>query len=209
MKQLIAFTIFTLFFYNNCHSQNDKLDIIINHFCDDLNLEKIKKMSPEKMQIKLLQIGVETREKYLNDVNEIFLDLKKENPSLNDSEINKIYSQELIFRALDICPKYKELALLPLGQCPKENKTLKKLLKEVEEVIENNKGKDYNELNNLVVNTISMTIFENRSQVEKDYQDGIASPQLMADMNNYIFHNSPDYLKMVLATQIDKAFNNK
>lgn len=207
MKHVITLMFFIAFFTLTGNAQNEKLDFVINQFCKDLNPEGIKKMSPEEMQSKLLQIGIETRKNYLSDVNEIFLDLKKENPNLSDSEINRIYSREMIFRALDICPEYKELALMPLGNCPKENKTLKKLLQEVEKVIKDNENKEFSELNELVVNSISTTIFGIRSQVEKDYKDGIANPQLISDMNNYLFHKSPVFLKIAVSQQIDKAFN--
>ena len=187
------------------NAQDEKLDFIISQFCNDLNPEKIKKMSTTDAQTKLFQIGIDAREKCLNEVNEIDAKLRKENPNLSEQEIYILYNKKMIFRALDICPDFKEIALISLGECPKENKTLKKVFTAVEKVIADNKDKDYVELNKI----ITSTVFETMSQVEKDYKDGLANPQLVSDMNNYLFHKSDDFLKIVLALQLDNLKQTK
>lgn len=203
MKHLFTLIIFIGFTASICNAQNDKLDDIINQFCSDISLEKIKKMSPEKMQTELLKIGSETREKYSTEVNQVLSELKKKNKGLSDVEVNALYGKELILRAIDICPEYRELALLPLGKCPKENKTLIMVHKEVQKVIAKNKDKTDKEKNDLIVKAMTTALFSNMEQVNKDYEEGIANPQLRNDMNAYLFHKSNDFLKIVLSSLMD------
>ena len=190
-------------------SQLNKYIYLVDKVCNEINPDKIKELSPEKIQIELMKLGDKVRKENQDEVNELINELRNKYPNWSDNKLLKEYFKNFMFLAIDRCPVYFELMLIPLGNCPKENNSLILIKQEAEKFINNNSAKSSIELNDLVIQHIITIVFDNKELIEKDYKDGIANPQFMKDMNSYLFHRSKDYMKLVLSVQIDKMLDKQ
>ena len=202
IQQILIFILLTIPIFG--YSQSENYDLITKQVCAELNIEYIKNLPPDKIQKELINLGTEVRNKNNIIADKIVTEIREKNPSYNDSEILREYLTCFYFHAIDNCSEFYELALIPLGDCPKPNNILILLEEETENFLNSNSGKDYNQINKSLTQHLTSIIFDNIPIVEKDYKDGIVDPQLPSDMSNYLFHKSKEYLKINIAIQIEK-----
>jgi hypothetical protein len=191
------------------YSQSEKYLFLVDKVCSEINPERIKNLPPQQAQAELMKLGNDIKIKYQDEVDELVNEIKEKNPTYSDNELMKEYFKNFIFCAIDNCPVYYDLMLMPLGECPEKNESLELIKKETVKFLNRNSGKRYFELNNLVAKHITNVVFENIEIIEKEYKQGMADPKFMSDMNSYLFHNSKKYLKVTLSVQIDKMYESR
>lgn len=188
-------------------AQSDKYTYLVDKLCNEINPERIKKLPPEKIQTELIKLGNKVRIENQDKVNELMRELRHKYPNSSDKKLLKEYLKNFTYQAIDRCPVYFELMLLPLGDCPKDNNTLIFIKQEVEKFLTTNSNKPYTELSDLVVEHIVTTVFNHKKMIEKDYKDGILNPQFKNDLNIYLYHKSKKYTKVSLSSQIEEIFD--
>ncbi len=140
---------------------------------------------------------------------QIISNISNEHPDWQENQIIAEYMLKFSFTAIDSCPAYLQFILEAYGECPPENNTLNLVLSKVENHLSSNTTSDYSALNDEVVNIINSTIFENRDSIELDYEDGIANPNLITDINTYLMYNSKEYIKLITYIQYQKMLQSR
>lgn len=187
--------------------ESQSIDSLAHDFCDEINIEKLQKLPKEKVMQEMSAINTKFYTEHQKEVNEIYNQIRNEDKSLNEKQVNKQYMLLLIETIFNTCPKYNQLVLLQMNACPKENEALQIFKNEITNFIQLQRGKiGWLELRNRIVEKIADISIENEELIAKYYTKGIFEPNFDTIIITYLSYRVPEYLMVLSLSEIEKMY---
>jgi hypothetical protein len=197
---MIRLMILSFLFPTLIFCQDKPMENLINDYCVRLEKNEVKDRTPEEVSFILTNTLREIQQENQEIINEITTNIQLQHPEYTQNDIIIDFSMELTESMIDNCKKHIEL-VRSIEPCPKENETLKAIMVEVDKLIELNSSSSFSKQMEIFESKLYDFVLENKALAEKDYENGIANPKLVNEINRYLINKSDRYLKVFLMHQ--------
>lgn len=196
MKRSLLFGV--LFLLGTMAFCQKSYQVIENEICRSLENVDFTKSKTELREL-LVSVTNKAYLKFPQHLEKIKAEVKKNKPFASEQEISTIIGVKVSLGLLESCDNYVKISQQTANiKMYPEKTSLKIIGNKMCDLLNRNRSKSYQELDQIVQDNLFSFILENETQVKKDYRGGLENPDFSGHLNAYLMLNCALYYKMNL-----------
>jgi len=166
---------------------------IADEVCSELDGTDLSQ-SPDVLRKKLRNVSLSVYDDFPEEMENLQKETQKQYPHISEVELGTRIGNLIAAYLLETCPTYLRInqIVFQIAEIP-EKRSLKLIGEEVCELLERNKEKSHQELDNLVMDNLFSIVVNHNQLIADEYTNGLENPDFNDDLIAYLYRNCEIY----------------